>query len=638
MKQSIVQTIFQATRRRPWSRALGAVASLVLLTVLALPAFAQEPAVSATVDRTTLGLGETLTLSIAVEGASGQPALPPLDDFQVLGTSSGVQMRTVNGNSTTQTVTQYRLQPLRTGDLTIPAFQIVVDGQGSAFTNPIVVSVTQGSGAPAPTQPGAMPSLFPNSGGGIADLLGLLDQMLQNSAALGSLSGGQTPVTPSRSLPQIAAPAALQGQDYYAEATVDKTTPYQGEQVLYTLRFYRALDPFGNIEYKAPTFSGAWSKALPDQTNYTTEAGGRNYLVTELQHVLFPTVAGQVVIDPARLTLPGDFLGAARVEVASQPLTLDVQPLPAGAPASFQGAVGQFTLESEVDKAEAKVGDAITQRLVISGAGNVEQMADPVRSEDGAWRAFDSQSTVDSQLQNGQWGGVRRIEQVLVPTQPGQLTLPAVEFSFFDPVTAQYQTLSGDPVTVAVAPDGSAPPSQPPASPDASTAAAPAVAPDLRPIKVAAAAQGFVAGAPLVQQPLYWMLWALPPVLLAGQSFWQRRQQANAGELRRNNAAQQAHLALREAEKQPQLASEAAHRILTEYIGARLQRPVTGLTQRALVDLLLVHDVSPSLAARVQALLTHCEVGRYAPSGAVTTGSDLLAETQWVIDDLEQQL
>ena len=46
-----------------------------------------------------------------------------------MGTSSGVQMRTVNGNTTTQTVTQYQLQPLRTGDLTIPGFQIVVDGQ-----------------------------------------------------------------------------------------------------------------------------------------------------------------------------------------------------------------------------------------------------------------------------------------------------------------------------------------------------------------------------------------------------------------------------------------------------------------------------------------------------------------------------
>ena len=92
--------------------------------------------------------------------------------------------------------------------------------------------------------------------------------------------------------------------------------------------------------------------------------------------------------------------------------------------------------------------------------------------------------------------------------------------------------------------------------------------------------------------------------LLAGQSVWQRRQrlrQTNAAALRSQRAAKQASRALREAEKQPEVAGEAASRILTEYIGAKLQRPVTGLTQRALADLLLVDNVSPSLAARVQA-------------------------------------
>lgn len=636
-----MKQIADTAPRHVLSRAAIVVASLLVLAVAALPASAQSPAVSATVDRNAIGLGEAVILSIAVEGASGQPALPPLDDFQVVGTSSGVQMTTVNSNTTTQTVTQYRLQPLRTGELTIPAFQVVVDGQGSAFTDPIVVSVSQGSGAPAQAQPGAMPPLFPNSGGGLADLLGLLDQMLQNSSALGTLSGGQTPVTPSRSLTQIPAPAALQGQDYYAGATVDKAAPYQGEQVLYTLRFYRALDPFGRIEYKAPAFNGTWSKALPDQADYTTEAGGRRYLVTELQHVLFPMMAGEVVIDPARLTLPGDFLGAPGIEVASQPLTLDVQPLPAGAPASFQGAVGQFQMESEVNKAEATVGDAITQRVVIAGVGNVEQITDPVWTSEPAWRAFDSEATTETEFRDGRLAGIRSIQRTLVPTQPGQLAVPGAEFSYFDPATGEYHTLSTEPATLAVAPDPSTPVAQKPAEPAQAPASVAQAHPDLRPIKDAAAALGFVARTPLARQPAYWALWALPVALLAGQSAWQRRQRlhaVNAASLRSQRAAKQASRALRDAQTRPDAASDAAGRILTEYIGARLQRPVTGLTQRALADLLLVHDISPSLAARVQVILTKSEVGRYAPAGYGSNGSDLLTETQQVIDALEQQL
>lgn len=634
--------IHLSLRNKSW-RALAVVAALTLLVILAWPVSAQGTGATATVDRSTLGLGETLTLSIAVEGASSQPDLPLLDDFRVVGTSSGMQMQTVNGATSVQSVTQYALQPLRIGELTIPAFQIVIEGQVVGTTEPIVVNVTQGSSAPSQAQPGAgsLPPMFPNSGGGLLDLFDLMDQMLQNSSALGSLSGGQTPVMPSRSLPRIAAPAALQGQDYHAEAIVDNTMPFQGEQVLYSLRFYRALDPFGRIEYKAPTFNGAWSEALTGQTDYTTEAGGRSYQVTELQHVLFPMVAGEVVIDPAKLLLPGDFLGAPGVEIASDPVTLDVQPLPAGAPASFHGAVGQFTMQSDVSTAGVTVGDAVTQRVAISGAGNIEQITDLAWASDPAWRAFDSKATTDSEFQNGKLSGVRRIERVLVPTQPGQLTVPGAEFSYFDPAAGEYRILSSEPVALAVAPDPNAPAAQPQADQGQPTAAPVAVHPDLRPIKLAAASQGFVATPSLPQRPAYWALWTLPVALVAGQFAWQRRQRlnrANAATLRSQRAARHAMKDLHDAGRRPEAAGEAASRILSDYISARLQRPVNGLTQRALADLLLLHNISPSLTARVQALLIRCEVGRYAPAGVAAAGSDLLAEAQQVIDELERQL
>lgn len=634
--------IHLSPRNKPW-RALAVVAALLLLVVLAWPVSAQGTGVTATVDRNTLGLGETVTLSIAVEGASGQPDLPPLDDFRVVGTSNGMQMQTINGATTVQAVTQYALQPVRTGELTIPAFQIVVAGQVVGTTDPIQITVTQDLGTSAQAQPGAgaLPHLF-QGGSDPFDLLGLLDQMLQSGSGSGSMPGlGQVPAMPSQSPPQISAPATLQGQDYYAEALVDTNTPYQGEQVLFTLRLYRALESFGQIEYKAPTFTGFWSKQMPDQKDYTTQAGGRTYMVSELQYVLFPTVAGQTTIDPAQFTLPGAFLGASGSEIASAPLTLNVQPLPAGAPASFQGAVGQFSLESDVNATSVKVGDAVTQRVTISGTGNVEQITDPAWADDAAWRAFDSKATTDSEFQNGKLAGVRRIERVLVPTQPGQLTVPSAEFSYFDPAAGEYRTLSSEPVALAVAADPNAPLAQPQPDPGQPAAAPVAVHPDLRPIKTAAASQGFVATPSLPQRPAYWALWALPVALVAGQYTWQRRQRlnrANAAALRSQRAAKQASQALRDAQQRPEVAGEAASSILSDYISARLQRPVNGLTQRALADLLLLHNVSPSLTARVQALLTRCEAARYAPAGFVAASSDLLADTQQVIDELERQL
>jgi hypothetical protein len=622
-------------------RVLIIAASLFLLGILALPAYAQASIVSATVDRANLSSGETLTLSVTVNGADGQPDLPALEDFRILDVRSGTQISSVNGNTTVQAVTQYLLLPLRTGDLLIPSIQVVVDGQ-TYQTDPIRVTVSQAAPGSAPSPSGSNTRPQPlQSGSDPFDLLGMFDQWMQQSANPGSPSGlGQSPVSSSQSYRQIAAPGALQGQDYYAEALIDKATPYQGEQVLYTMRLYQAIDPLGQIQYQPPAFSGFWSKPLPDQQNYVTQAGGRTYRVAELQQVLFPTVAGPVAIDPARLLLPGDFTGARGVEITSQTLTLDVQPLPAGAPASFQGAVGQYRMEAGVDKTEAKVGDAVTQRVTITGAGNIEQVADPAWPDDTAWRAFDSKSTTDSQFQDGQLAGTRRIERMLVPTQPGDLELPAAELSYFDPAAGQYRTIGAEPVAVSVAPALSAPASAAQPAPGQGTASTVAALPAPRPLK-AAAAQSLTAGASLPQQPIYWGLWALPVALVAGQFVWQRRQrhgQVNAAALRSQKAARQASHALRAAAKEPQTAPEAAVRILGTYLSAKLGRPVAGLTQSALSEGLLALDVDPAVVARVGSILTQSEIGRYAPAGTSVLASDLLAGTQQVIDDLERHL
>jgi hypothetical protein len=624
-------------------RVLVIAVSLLLMTIVTLPAYAQAPVVSATVDRTGLGPDEALTLSIMVNGPDGQPDLTTLEDFRILDASSGKQISSVNGSTKVQSVTQYLLLPLRTGDLLIPPIPVMVDGRAYQ-TDPIQVTVSQaGAGsAPSPSGSNALPQSL-QSGSDPFDLLSMFDQWVQGSAGLGSSSGpGQMPVSPSGSYQQIAAPAALQGQDYYAEALIDKPAPYQGEQVLYTMRLYQALDPFGQIQYQPPAFSGFWSKQFPDQRIYITQAGGRTYRVTELQNVLFPTVAGAVTIDPARLILPGDFTGAGGAEVASEPLTLNVRPLPAGAPAGFQGAVGQYRMEAGADKTEARVGDAVTQRVTITGAGNIEQAPDPVWSDDAAWRAFDSKSTTDSRFQDGLLVGVRRIERVLVPTQPGDRTLPATEFSYFDPSAGQYRTIGAEPVAVSVVPAlrGSAAPNAAQPAPSEGAASKVASLPVLRPLKVAAA-HSRTADASLPQQPIYWGLWALPVALVAGQFVWQRRERnerVNAAALRSRRAARQARQALRSAAQEPQTVPEVAGRILAEYLGAKLGRPVTGLTQSVLAEGLLARGVDPVVAARVGAILTQSEIGRYAPAGSSVSAGDLLAGTRQVIDDLERRL
>jgi hypothetical protein len=88
-----------------------------------------------------------------------QLSLSALDEFRVIGNSQSLQTSLINGTMSTTAIYAYELQPVKTGDLSIPGFSLEWKGQ-LLTTEPIPIKVSQGSGAPAaspqtaPAQPG----------------------------------------------------------------------------------------------------------------------------------------------------------------------------------------------------------------------------------------------------------------------------------------------------------------------------------------------------------------------------------------------------------------------------------------------------------------------------------------------------
>ena len=560
----------------------------------AVAAFAQNSPITAVTDRTTLTTDETLVLTVDVQGADAEPQLPYLDGFDVVATGSSTNLSIVNGAISRSNSYQYRLQPTSTGDLTIPAISIVVDGV-TYSTVPIAVQVTLGNGAAQP-------------GGGLA----------------------QPAPAPSG---DIEPPAELNGQDLYVEAAVDNPAPYQGETFTYIFRFYQAVNLYREPNYAPPSFSGFWSDGEPQQVDYTVEAANRTYRVSEVQTTLVPTAAGQVTIDATTLTIPGSLFESSRT-LQTYPVTIDVQPWPQGAPADFKGAVGKFALSAKVDAAEAKVNEPVTLQVVLSGEGNLNTAGDPIWTEGPEWRVFEPTAVLDVQKQNGKFSGQKVYERLLIPTEAGELTIPPISYSYFDPETAVYHTLTTDPIVVTVA-EGAAS-----TAVIGSSAAATPIQPetnaDIRAIKPAPEK---TAVAPLTQSPAYWLLWLLPLGLVAGQWAYKRRQtywQANGDKTRRQQAAKKAAQALQSAQKNNQNPHTAVAHIFHEYLADKLNRAVHGLTRRELRQLLAEQSVGEGVLTDVEALLERCEYGRYTP--AHDTDATLWSDAQAVIEKLEQAL
>ena len=619
------------------------ITSLLLLGVMALPALGQSP-VTAEVDRNFLSTDDALVLTVTIDSSAGdaaRPTLPTLNDFQILGSSSGTQITLVNGDMTVQETYNYSLRPLRDGALVIDPITVQINGQ-TFTTEPITIEVTQGTGQLQPAPNPGLPNSPSSPGGSLPALPGFpnLNQLLPPGfQTLPNTPGGQLPQ--GQPLDPADMPTELVGQDYFIEAEVDNETPYQGQELVYTFRFYQAGSLFDQPDYTAPSFTGFWSKELSDQQmNYATEAAGRPYRVTELRTVLVPTVTGEVTIDPAMLAIPGDFFSTG-VELQTQPLTVNVQALPQNAPDSFRGAVGQFEISAATDVAQTEVNDTVTMNVTISGAGNLETMPDPLWTEGPEWRSFDSKATVNAQFVDGRLQGSRTYERVLLPTESGEMVLPAIEFSYFNPETGTYETKSTEPIIISVtgeaAPDAAAPLDPGTTTPQNATAAP--ANPVLRPIKSSAELSSS-AGSAMTEQAGYWLLWSVPLLLLVGHWSWKRYQQRrlDTADLRRSkSAAGKANKALKDAQKAGQ-GQEAAGPILTAYMEEKLNRPVAGLSHTQLAALLADKGVDDDLSRRVQNCLMLSEMGRYAPVELTLKQGNLWTETEAVISELDAQL
>lgn len=611
----------------------------VLLAIIMVPAYAQNPGIiTAEVDRNSITTDETVLLTIKIDasqGNPGQPTLPALEGFIVVSTSSGTQIMLVNGDMSVSATYEYGLRPVQTGTLIIEPVSVLLDGQVYQ-TQPITIQVAQGTGQaqppPAPNSP-ALPS-FPSLPGfpGFPDIQSLFGDPFDQQ-------GRQVRPLPNQALTPSETPPGLNGQDFFVSTTVDKLDPYQGEQVLYTVRFYQAVELRQEVQYQNPAFTGFWHELLTDKPEYMIEAAGRPYRVTEIQTVLYPSVNGDLTIDPATLVIPGDIFSRGQV-LATDLINIVVQPLPAGAPEGYQGAVGQYSLRAEADKLQTQVNDTITMNVLIEGKGNIQTIGDLAWVDLPGWRAFESQVKDEAQFLAGEMNVKKLYTRVLVPTEPGDYTLPVIEFSYFDPETETYQTLYNDPIAVIVQPDPNDTGEMAPASASQGAADISNQLPQLRPLKPAPETWKMNTQN-ITDRPLYWGLWALPVLIIFGQlgwTTWNEKKNADPVLRRSKRAAVNAYKRLDHIEKKAVNVAAEIPSIISNYLNEKLNIPVSGLTHAELAAMLQDHGADPETIACLGELFMLIESGQYAPNSSSAAGTELLQEARILIGKLEKSI
>lgn len=162
-----------------------------------------------------------------------------------------------------------------------------------------------------------------------------------------------------------------------------KTTVYEGEPVLlkakvfsrYDIYFLEAYKPF-----KADKNAEEYVFQNQHQNVEETKYNGKTVLTFDYgKQLLFPVATGKCRIQPFEMALRchTTFFDKT-ITFKSSSATLTVKPLPNGAPKSFIGGVGTFTLSQETGNTKLKQGDVFTLTLVVEGLGNLHNINNPL--------------------------------------------------------------------------------------------------------------------------------------------------------------------------------------------------------------------------------------------------------------------
>ncbi|MFQ5878019.1 MAG: BatD family protein [Acidobacteriota bacterium] len=588
-------------RRSGMVRAGRLAAGLLICSLGLTGARAEEIAVSASVDRSRLRVGDSLTLTVEVVGAGSDrvaaPDVPRIDDFDLLGGPAvSRRFRWVNGRSSSSVSFRYTLAPRRPGRLRIPPVRLLVGGRTYA-TRTIEVEVLP-PGAPPPSGP---PSRGPR----------------RRPAGPG----------PRR---------APSGDEVRVRAEAEPRTVYVGQQVTVAIILESREDLLGLSLKDTPSFQGFWSEEieLPDDRGAKRiQIGGIPYVrYTLMKRALFPTSAGRLTIpsvtyqiqvrrrsrDPIESFF---FTPVDNLVRSTAPIAIDVLPLPEQSrPADFSGAVGRFDLAVSADRSEAAVNDAVGLKVRVAGEGNLRAVGAPRLPDLTDFKKYDPKVSSTTGVREDRLHGEKTWDYVLIPLAPGEQTIPPVTFSFFDPEAERYRTVWSAPIPIRVARgEGTA-----------GSTYAPVTQADVRRLRqdihyIKLAPEGLRdRSRPFYRTPLFAALLLLPVAADLGifaAAFRRDRWRANARARRERRARSVARRRLREARRRMSPASSRAFyaavaRALTEYVADKFDTSAAGLTHQRIEELLAAHGAEERVRLSYHRCLEACDYARFAPTSS----------------------
>jgi hypothetical protein len=358
--------------------------ALLFLVSLCVGSSAAAQQLQLSVDRTELARGETLTLTIRVfdQRQGMQLDLTPLtEQFDVLGTRTSSQIRSVNGAVESWTDYIVTLFPLEEGQLSIPALTI-----NNQTTDPIEIVVS-------------------------------------NQGPRSNQSN----------------------EELYLEIETNKDSVYVQEQLLFTVRLYYTINGIRNPQFTELEMPNSVIQLIGSPNQYEKLIDGVRYGVYEKRYVIFPQRSGPLEIPDMLFrgeVTDGSSnfvfrnLNTRRVTAFIEGTTIEVKQRPASVQAdSMWLPVTNLRLEEAWDPplAEMQIGDTVTRTVTMVADGLDGAVLPPFTASTIAGaNVYPDPPTIERTFVDGSIVGTRSESMSIVPTASGELVIPQISVPWWN--------------------------------------------------------------------------------------------------------------------------------------------------------------------------------------------------------------
>ena len=567
-------------------------------------------------------MGEQFRLSFTVNAEGKDLRVQEMPDFEVLmgpSQSTSYSSSWVNGKSSSETTVTYTyiLMAKKEGTFNIAPATIKVNGSNYT-SNALSIKVLP------------------------ADKAG--KQEAETTTAKGSISNDRL----------------------FVKMNVSKQNVFEQEGFLVTFKVY-SLENFSITGLKYPEFEGflVQEVELPQEKQLTLENyNGRNYQMAVMRQViLYPQRAGKITIGSGKY----DAVVRVRMQQAgggsifdsffdsyrdvnkiltTPPVTINVKSLPSGKPAGFSGAVGNFSMTSEISANKVKADEAVTIKLKISGNGNVKLVKNPEVKFPNDFDVYDPKVENNIKTTTAGVSGTKEIEYMAIPRYAGDFEIPAIVFSYFDIKSGSYKTIKSEPYKLHVEAGKGGNSSAPVVSNFSNKENVKYLGKDIRFLKTRGFSFRENGEDIFFGSLIYYLCYIVPAILFIAFFFIYRKQVKENSDIALVRTKKANKMAVRRLKVAGRLMKENKKeefydevlRALWGYLSDKLSIPQADLTKDNVEAELTRYGVGETVIKEFMDILNTCEFARYAPSQASDAMDKLYELTVDAIGEMENTI